>query len=1110
MPRKSYFLPVWLCLFLTAAQGHNLPWVLQRNNQQSVETRQLEVDLPVERTLTARELHRYEITFPADRYVQAVVEQRGINLSVTVSNAAGATVTQVDREKGTQGSEPVNFITDAQGIYRFEIEASEKNAAGGSYQIRILSVRLPTAEDRALEEARRLSAESQELRDKAKYDEAFAPAERALNIRERVLGGDNLLVADSLHDMAGLCDDKGDYVRAEPLNQRALAIRQKALGPDHPDVARSLFNLAWIYLVRQDYAKSESFYQRALEIQEKAFGSDNPEVATTLNDFAILYHQKGDYEKAAAMDQRVLAIREKTQGPDSAGVAKSLNNLALDYFRAGDYDRAEPLLQRAVPTWEKARGPDHPQVAIALNNLALLYMNKGDYERAEPLQQRVLAINEKSLGPEHSQVGIATNNLAYTYEQLRDYARAEPLFRRALAIREKAFGPDHTEVGEGLNNLGHLLFKINPNNPELEPMFLRSLAILEKTLGPDHPKVAAPLRNLAALYERRGELVKAEELYQKALAIYEKTLGPNHPEVAATLDKLAQYYQTKGDVEQALEFLERANEARERSVNRNLSLGSERQKLRYLDLFSHDTDDALSLHARLAPHNQRALELAFVTLLQRKGRALDAMSDSIALLRSRANKEDQTLFSHLANARRQLASLTLKGPDKDVVAYHKKLEKLTEDTDKLEADVSARSAQFRSQTQPISLRAVQAAIPQNAALIEFARYDPQGAQVQEPTVAHYAAYVMSHDGAPKWVELGEAAIIDRLIDEWRMALRDSERKDVASLARAVDDKLMKPVRGLLGPVSHLLISPDGPLNLIPFAALVDEQHHYLIEKYTITYLTSGRDLLRLEVHRDSKELPVVIAEPSFGPPALVAVDGARQAPQKIRKSQVDYAQMFFGPLPGVGDEVRTLRTLLTQATFLTGDQATKAALEQVKHPIILHIATHGFFLASPPTSTDNRKAASRRNEGASEMSKMENPLLRSGLALAGANQNPSDGILTAFEAISMDLWGTKLVVLSACDTGLGEVRNGDGVYGLRRALVLAGAESQMMSLWPVSDRSTRDLMAGYYESLMAGQGRSDALRKIQLQMLQTATHNHPYYWAGFIQTGEWANLQGKR
>ncbi len=359
------------------------------------------------------------------------------------------------------------------------------------------------------------------------------------------------------------------------------------------------------------------------------------------------------------------------------------------------------------------------------------------------------------------------------------------------------------------------------------------------------------------------------------------------------------------------------------------------------------------------------------------------------------------------------------------------------------------------------------------------------------------------------MDLVGAAAIDGAVGAWRQELRDPDRADVKQLARAVDAKVMQPVRTLLGSSHHLLISADGPLNLIPFTALMSEQNKYLIERYTITYLTSGRDLLRLQVTRESKSPPVVVADPAFGEPAIIA-----SRPEAV--AQVDYSQTFFGPLPGVSDEVRALKQLLPHATFLTKEQATKAALMRVSGPSILHIATHGFFLQDTQSASNESHLAAESKEGTrlgKWVADVENPLLRSGLALAGANQGrggSDDGILTALEATGLDLWGTKLVVLSACDTGLGRVENGEGVYGLRRALVLAGTESQVMSLWSVSDRSTRDLMVGYYKGLMQGQGRGEALRQVQLQMLRSKSRGHPYYWASFIQSGEWANLKGKR
>ncbi|HEY6122038.1 MAG TPA: CHAT domain-containing tetratricopeptide repeat protein, partial [Pyrinomonadaceae bacterium] len=651
--------------------------------------------------------------------------------------------------------------------------------------------------------------------------------------------------------------------------------------------------------------------------------------------------------------------------------------------------------------------------------------------------------------------------------------------------------------------------------PQSEVLFLQSLAILEKTLGPDHHKVAAPIGNLASFYERREDYARAEPLYRRALSILEKALGPNHPDVAAMLNKIAHFYAAKGDGQQALNFLSRANAAREWSIQHTLSLGSERQKLRYLNRFAEDTDTALSLHAQLNPKDQSALELAFTTLLQRKGRALDAMSDNFAILRARATPEDQALLTRLSNAQTKLAAFSFRKPDKDTVAYQANLKKLEVETDNLEAEVSSRSLEFRSQGQAISLNAIQSLLPGGTTLIEYALYKPIDPKGKVHAPARYSAYLLSADGKAKWVDLGEATPIDQAIEHWRKALRDPERSDVSQLSRIVDERVMRPIRTVLGPRTKLLISPDGPLNLIPFAALTDEQGRYLAETSTITYLTSGRDLLRLQVARATRSGPVIVADPAFGEPALIASNAGRDT-RRDAAAQVDYAQIFFGPLPGVGDEVRALKQLLPNAIFLTQNQATKEALKKLSGPSILHIATHGFFLEDVSLQDTNGRrdpVTPRTTRVGKWVANINNPLLRSGLALAGANEGANgsaDGVLTALEAAGLDLWGTKLVVLSACDTGVGEVKNGDGVYGLRRALVLAGAESQLMSLWPAADRSTRELMVGYYKALTQGAGRGEALREVQLQMLHSKTHNHPYYWASFIQTGEWANLNGKR
>lgn len=1131
-----------LCASLPAVSS---PWI-----HAGAQDLTLEPGPSVARELATGETHRYRIPLAADQYLSVLVEQRGIDITATLIGPDDVKRTDANNAKGTQGVETLTIIADAPGDYRLEVRAAEKNTPTGRYEIRIVARRPPTADERTLEEARRLFDESRSLRQKGKYSDALAPAERALAIRERVLGAEHPAVADLLNQVASLLDDKQDYAKAEAPNLRALAIREKALGPDHPDVARSLYNLAWLAKVKQDFAKAESLYRRALDIQERALGPDHSEVASTLNDLALLYGETGRLDESIRVNERVLAIREKALGPDDDGVAKTLNNVAMVYQNKGDYAQAETLLRRALRIWEQRLGPDHPEVAYAINglantlynngdyaaaeplylraiairektlgpdhtdlamtldDLAALYRQKGDYVRAEPLILRDLAIREKRLGPNHWLVSLTLINLATTYELQDEHTKAEPLYRRALTIQETSLGPTHVRVGVTLNRLGQLVATTGRDPAEAEALFQRALTTLEKTVGPDYSGVANSLSGLAALADGKGDRPQAERYYQRALAIQERAYGPAHPAVAQSLERLAALAQSNGDAGRAVSLLSRAYDIRERQLNHNLVAGSERQKLAYLNLFAEDIDRAVSLHASLAPRDPEALHLGISTVLGRKGRAVDAASANIGTLRANAASQDRALFDRLSAVRSQLATVTLRGPSGTNAAYQLQLQRLQEEVDRLEADIGARSAEFRSQFRQVTLDAVQAAVPDGALLIEFVLYRSRNATTGTPQ-PRYGAYLLGHHGEAQWVDLGDAASIDRAVLAWRRALGDPGRADARRLARALDRRVMEPVRSLINGERQLLISPDGQLNLMPFAALVDAQNRYLVERYAISYLSSGRDLLRLQIPRESRSDPVIVASPAFGEPALAP---ANQTAAK--RARVDDSQIFFGPLPGAANEVRALKALLPEATLLTGEQATEAALRRLSGPRILHIATHGFFLdggavplrrprtAADPTGTRLGKWAAWT----------ENPLLRSGLALAGANQGRSgsdDGVLTALEATDLDLWGTKLVVLSACDTGVGDVRNGDGVYGLRRALVLAGSESQMMSLWPISDRSTQDLMIGYYTLLTRSVGRAEALRRAQLDLLHDKARRHPYYWAGFIQSGEWGNLNGR-
>ncbi|NJO43247.1 MAG: CHAT domain-containing protein [Cyanobacteria bacterium RU_5_0] len=434
------------------------------------------------------------------------------------------------------------------------------------------------------------------------------------------------------------------------------------------------------------------------------------------------------------------------------------------------------------------------------------------------------------------------------------------------------------------------------------------------------------------------------------------------------------------------------------------------------------------------------------------------------------------------------------------------------------------------------MKSVQAKVPSSAALIEIIRYRPLKAQPKFGDWwedEHYAAAVLHPIGEPRWVDLGRADIIDAAVSRLRITLADgksAQNHDVANVQKAsrlLDQQVMAKIRPLLGKAEHLLISADGELNLVPFEALRDETGQYLIHHYQFSYLTSGRDLLGIaEFHRNPQkpqQEAVILADPDY---YQSGTQVAKSPPGSQLSSNDNTASVDslgnFDRAPGTAELAQTLKAeILPTAKLLTQTAATKTALQKFQSPQILVLATHGFFLPNQEkVLNDLDRQTQLIGTGSnqtlqSQSLKIENPLLRAGLALAGSNRrndsnlplDADNGILTALEIAGLDLRGTQLVVLSACETGVGEAAVGDGVYGLRRALAIAGAQSQVLSLWKVDDTATKDLMVNYFRKMVnQGQGRHTALQAAKLEMLKDPQRQHPYYWAGFIPSGDWTPL----
>lgn len=994
------------------------------------------------------------------------------------------------------------------------------------------------------------------------YNKAEPLYKKALEIREKVLGQDNLDTVFTYSRLGETYYKNGKLKDSSILLERALLVRKTLLSQEHPDIALSYLLLGNLYQVQEEYSKSEGLYKHALEIQENAGRGQEPLTATILTNLGRLYRNQGDFSKIESILQKGLEIREKYVEQDPLNLANVMTQLGLFYEYIAEYDKAKMFLEKALEIQEGVLGDKHSSIADFYQNLGILYRSKGEYDKADIYYQKAIAISEDSLGQTHIDTSNVYYNAGVFYDDKGDLDKAEELVLKALKIRETILEKNHFTIAVCYNSLGSIYdskkeynkaisfyqkaLEIAENNldggnpytaviinnlattyrniedyQKAEIAYEKVLNIYKKNFQENHPLIATFTHNLAVIYSKTNRYNKAEAFYKRAVEIRENTSANNYPELASAYNGLAAFYYSRGNIRQAIDYNQMGGEIREKEFIYNLQTGSEKQKLLYINKTANEQDQTISLHLQAAPTNLQAAKAAMTLILRRKGRALDAMTNTISNLRNKGNKEDLVLLDQLAQLRGKLSAETLSGSSskESLDSYKKKITEIKEQIEEVENKISNRSYKFKLEHTITTLENTQKAIPDNSVLIEYISYYPYIHNARSNR--HYAVYVLDNLGNLNWQDLGRADIIDKQATEFRKSLIKQPSQALSRTetnlkprARKLDQLIMQPIRKFLGNRTRLLISPDSNLNLIPFDALVDEKNNYLVEHYEISYLTSGRDLLRLannnKVNSETAlTRGLIIANPEYG-------NG--KGPKIFN---INYSAL--SPLLGTAKEGEIIHSIFPNTELVTGKNARKEVLIHAKSPEVLHIATHGFFL----TDKGNEKTGKEYNKGKREISRLfvqedldktnltelkkSNPLLRSWLFFSGAN-SPSENqsILTSLEAVSLNLLGTKLVVLSACDTGLGEVKNGESVYGLRRALVLAGSETQVTSLWPVSDTATRDLMIGYYKNLKAGEGRSSGLRKVRLEFLKKAKQAHPYYWASFIQSGEWANLDGKR
>jgi CHAT domain-containing protein/Tfp pilus assembly protein PilF len=910
---------------------------------------------------------------------------------------------------------------------------------------------------------------------------ALPLAERALKIYEKTRGPSDVETSRAVNVLAELYNEGGNVKKGIEFSDRALAIREKELGPDHPDTGEAVNNRGLLYFAESDYENAIKMFERCLAISEKALGPDHFYTTSSLNNLGFVHRIRGEFTASERYYRRALESRERVLGPLDPNLALSLNNLAVLLEEKGDNVEAESLFRRALDVRERGVGPDHPDTARSLNDLAGLLLNMGDFAKAEPLFQRAGEIFEKVFGPEHEEYLATVNNLGLLYEMSHQYEKAKPLFERALKTKEKTLGPDHIDLAFVASNLGLVCWDLGEYD-QAEIYARRALKLRETKFGPNHLKTAESLSNVALILRDRGDLDKAETLLRRTLQI-EQTYGKFHPTNASTLENLAFLKIKQGKLDEALKFAVRFNEVQEHELGQLLSYTSERQRLAYQKFVS-----PYRLFATLG-----SAENIGRTVLRQKGVVLDSLLEDQIIGEASNDPKTRELVQRVRAAKAQLTQLALQSPSDPAAAASDKSsrEKLSAEVEQLESSLArAVTGAGRSRRAlDVTVAQVQGALAKDSVLIELLRYNYYtGGKEDEP---RYGAVVIPPTGKPKWVTLGKADEIERKIRLYQRSARgETDEATLRQTLQSLTEQIWAPIEAAFpGKFAHVIISPDGQLSFLSFATLLLPNDQFLGEKYSIRYVASGRDLLRTKnVAADGATL--VYANPDFGrnatPPVKVAETTLRDVEMR------DLRGLALSPLPGTENEAHALEKRGRNVKIFLGPAATEESLREINSPRVLHLATHGFFL---PEASRPALSTSGRSPSEAPKLQMNNPMHRSGLAFAGAQTTleawsrgevpaaRNDGILTAEEVGALKLDRTWLVVLSACDTGSGEARAGEGVMGLRRGFVQAGAQNLLMTLWPISDQTTVDLMLDFYDAALKTSNAPQALADTQRDWL---------------------------
>ncbi len=921
----------------------------------------------------------------------------------------------------------------------------------------------------------------------------------------------------AINGMAGLYHDIGYFTEAEIFYAEALHIQDSLGGKNTNVYASILSNYALLQQDRGAYGDALDYFEEALQIKGGLLGPDHPDYIAVVANLGLLYLDQANYEQSRRMLETALVRYENIFGREHPQLVYALINLARLEIALGNYPAAEPLLKEALLIQEKNYGPDHPAYAMTAVEMGNFYMLLGNYEAAAPLLEHSRDLLEKRYGKTHPSYATATQNLAVLAEALGNLALAEAYLLETLEIDQRTLGKQNPRYAVTLNNLASF-YQNNDSVRKAMPLLKEAMSIFQNVLAKNHPLYTATLLNLALLYQDLQQFRKAEPLIAEVVRLRKSLLGDRHPDYAYALyGQAVNAYRLK-EYEQAKQLFQQVINLYAWQIREYFPVLSEKEKSAFyqriepvLNTYRDFVININLLDDDILISDKDALIGSLYDLqLLTKAMLLDASSK---IRRSIFQSEDPALielYEQWHELKEQLAKYYALSAQ-ELQRRNIRMDKLEDRANELEKSLSGQSRLFAQSLakQEYNWRDVQQRLGASEAAIEMIRVENEASQ----QVFYTALVLDSLLTSPRMVILPQGeAMENKNFNYYKNAIAYRIEDEYSY------DLYWRPVSEVLSPgVRRVYVAPDGVYNKISLISLYNTHDKtFLLDELDLRMLSSTRELLDDEIEDapiSDRPLALLLGFPdyfttaSLSESAVVDYSTEGTSPRAGQNLTSEQQVYDFRPLPGTAQEINHIEGLMQQAGWriekLSGPAASEEKVKHMSMPHVLHVATHGYFLKDLSASRNQKTFGIHiQNIGA-------NPLLRSGLLLAGAatrqgagdslNLEAEDGVLTAYEAMNLNLSETELVVLSACETALGEVKNGEGVYGLQRAFLVAGAKSVLMSLWKVSDESTTELIRLFYKHWLEGQDKFSALANAQRSIREK--YGEPYHWGPFVLIG---------